>query len=305
VRPAWVLIAAALDDDSTLGAVREYGLREDAIPTVYVESSELGASHQRNAALDRLPPGTTHILFMDDDCVALPDYVECLLKTMLEVSWSSPAGVAGVSTPSTTPKETWHDFLWRAFGLATPRDAGRLLSSGINVAPPHDGPPIRAGWLFGCALFAVESVRDIRFCESFGAYALCDDVDYSACASGRGALWVDPTAKLEHLQSDIGRPPMVVLVRKSVHNRWQLVCRHPDILSRRAFWLSVLGTLIRDSGSIAKRRDRASVARLGGRVAGIADTVRAMRRPWPLRERPSSVPSVHGSPRRHSGVSEV
>jgi len=154
-----------------------------------------GSSHQRNAILDRLE-GFDVVVFLDDDFVACPRYleaVEAIFSRYPEVVVATGTVIVdGVTGP----------------GLSN-EDALQILHGSEHKACDPEGIiDVDSG--YGCNMAVrLEPVRaqEVRFDEHLPLYAWLEDVDFSGQLAQHGRIVSVTSARGVHLGVKSGRQP--------------------------------------------------------------------------------------------------
>lgn len=158
-----------------------------------------GAATARNRAM-AIADGDIW-LFLDDDVVLEPDFVEQLLA----VYRGDPevAGVSGVITNYPHPS-VWFR-AWNALFLRGPfRDERQPIYWNSNRL--RNSPPITVPWFTGCLMsFRADAVRGHRFDENLHGVSDGEDADFCLQLGPATKLMIAPRARLEHRHSPAGR----------------------------------------------------------------------------------------------------
>lgn len=176
-----------------LGPPEKYSLK-------YVSDGSLsGSSTARNVGID-LARGEV-ILFLDDDVILEPDFIERLLEPYSD---AAVGGVGGVITNYDPPAA--RDRRFRALFFRGPFHDDRQYfywnaSQLRNTAP---APIDRLGG--GLMSFRREVCKALRFDPNFTGYSLGEDVDFSFNAARSWKVMIQPKARLVHLRSPGTRP---------------------------------------------------------------------------------------------------
>ncbi len=195
-------------------------------------SSEPGTSLQRNRILDQLRSDV--VLFLDDDTLVAPEYVERILavfeadveQQVAGVEGQVTEGSAGFTLPGSAPASPApapRRSLRQAVGLVT-RLGRRVLEGTLDrfalpyypetvSRPGHEVParlrhlpvePIRT--LYGCAMSArAPLAREVRFNENLRRYGFMEDFEFSYRLGKRHALLRCSNAPARHLRFQGGR----------------------------------------------------------------------------------------------------
>jgi GT2 family glycosyltransferase len=267
--PELVVACDSSDTEETRMTCRRMAQGNVGFELLYRRSCSQGASVQRNLAIELVPDAIDYVLLADDDVVFHPDYVRLLSGVFSADHGRTVAGAAGVARREGSEAPRWLRGYSRLFLLGGRRAEGRVLASGVNVAPPSEGDCVEADWLFGCAMYRRSVFAQLRFAEELAGYSLYDDVDFSMRARAAGRLVVCPKARVTHNRSPRMRPDICSAAAMEVTNRYWLVRRHaPFLRNRFAYWWSIVGLLILDVvRSLA--RQPGSFERLRGMVRGV------------------------------------
>lgn len=204
-----------------------------------------GLPRQRNLGA-RAAAGEV-VLYLDDDTVLEPDYLDALWAVYAADGERRVGGVGGVLSPDPTPREGHVRRLVRRAFLLQGHGRGRVKRSGhpefaFAVEAPRD-----VELLSGCNMsFRREVLASHAFDERLGGYALGEDLHFSYAVSRRWRLVVTPDARVDHRESTGGRPEGAARSEMGVRNRHrfvreQLVRRRTDWLP---FWWSAVGELL-------------------------------------------------------------
>ncbi len=273
VRPVEVIISDGGDDRSTERLCEETRAERPDLGVVYLKAPAIGATAQRNFAIDHLGDEADAVLFADDDVVLEREYIEVLSAVLERDTRRQVAGVAGVSMPLQKATESAYAAYCRFFLLGG-RPTGRMLSSGVNLAPGEGCAA--ADWLFGCAMYRRELFPELKWASEMTGYALYDDVDLSLRARAAGSLVVCSSAQLEHRHSAGGRESRRQIAGKSVVNRYWLVLRHRRLgLTRSAYWWSVLGLLLLEGARVVCKRRDTDLEIWRGTIDGLRTIIRS------------------------------
>lgn len=171
----------------------KYSIRINYIHAPHVS----GAAVARNVAMDR---ATGDIwLFLDDDVILDPDYVEQILKAY------SPtiAGVSGIITNYSVPglSRRWFESLFVRGSFHDDRQPIYWHADELR-----SGSPLRVKQ-FGCGVmsFRADLVRSLRFDPRLTGCSLAEDIDFCARLPRSSVLLIAPAARLVHKRSEVGR----------------------------------------------------------------------------------------------------
>ena len=158
VLPIQVVVVDQSPDDSALQCLKAELTALERVRLEYVYDPSLnGAAAARNRAMD-LATGDIW-LFVDDDVVLEPDFVEKLLVVYREEP--KIAGVSGVITNYPRPS-VWFRAWNKLFMRGPFRDERQPVYWNANQL--RDSPPIPVPWFTGCLMsFRAEAARSHRF----------------------------------------------------------------------------------------------------------------------------------------------
>jgi glucosyl-dolichyl phosphate glucuronosyltransferase len=172
----------------------------DRVRLNYVyDRSITGGAQARNRAMQLADCAVW--LFLDDDVVLEPDFIEELLATYHRFPTAS--GVSGIVTNYSFPPRV--ALAWRNLFVRGPFhddrqpvywNASRLRASGPVPVSRFGG---------GLMSFRADAVRDIQFDENLSGVSDGEDVDFCAHLKPRSLLLITPKARLVHNQSPTGR----------------------------------------------------------------------------------------------------
>ena len=251
------LLAAAPQD--TRGRIR--------LNYVY-DPSITGGAQARNRAMQIADCAVW--LFLDDDVVLEPDFIEELLATYHRFPTAS--GVSGIVTNYGFPPRA--ALTWRNLFVRGPFhddrqpvywNASRLRASAPVTVSRFGG---------GLMSFRADAIRGIRFDENLSGVSDGEDVDFCAHLKPRSLLLITPKARLVHNQSPTGRSQKHWTSREAksnhylYHRNWRT-----GLFNRLCFyWLNVgygivaaFASLRR--GSLEPLRDLLEGMREGSRVS--------------------------------------
>lgn len=172
---------------------------------IYFRKNVRGLTASKNAGV-RLATGDV-ILFLDDDTVLFPDYIEQILNTYSLESERPIMGVGGLI--ANTKLLTFPRRLRRIFNLMflmAGIEEGKVLPSGFSTDIGTTEFPIKktspVDFLQGGASsFRKEIFADFVFSERYERYGMGEDKDFAYRVSRKHKLVINPKAKLFHFQS--------------------------------------------------------------------------------------------------------
>ena len=184
------------------------------------------AAIQRNIGMEYVNEDCTYLSFLDDDVTPDADYLSNLVKGL---EMTHGIGISGLAVNPNKgnvhrmPPKGIFGLAQRLFQLDSLVD-GKLLKSGVNIpVREYKGAVRKVEWLIGCSVWDYKKVADIRFEPDFKGASLSEDVIFSVRASAYGDLFVDPSIRLWHTESEIGRQRGANFWKMWVVNRKRLV----------------------------------------------------------------------------------
>jgi glycosyltransferase involved in cell wall biosynthesis len=157
-----------------------------------------GASRARNEGM-KLATGEIW-LFLDDDVLLEPDFIQKLLATY----GPGVTGVSGIVTNYSVPpliRRAWAAI----FQLGPYHDARQAIY--YNAEKLAGGAPVRVSGFTGALMsFRADAVRGLWFDENLrGSEACPEDIDFCARLPRGSVLLITPQARLVHKRSPKGR----------------------------------------------------------------------------------------------------
>lgn len=275
---------AGCEDDRTLKAV-EHLAPNLPWPCRYLRHSG-GTAIQRNVGIEASCGEL--VALIDDDIRLESNFLETMVAAFeqADVSEKRIGGIAGYISnqhlnPETSPRWRWY----RRLKLFTTYEPGRYdFQTGYPInrylRAPHEELVEIDFMGAGCAVWRREVFASgLRFSAFFTGHGVLEDAHFALRAGRRWRLLENGMARCTHLKSSRVDPRR--LGRQSAVNyRFVFV----DIVPRRTlaqelrFWRVQLVDLLSFAAALLKRRDRASLALVIGKVEGIAQAV-ALRLP--------------------------
>lgn len=189
-----------------------------------IKTSLASAAGQRNLGIDSLSDKNIFLMFLDDDTVPEPDYIENLSSTMRKTNAIGISGVTvGLNKKLQSRANSGISFAFRRLFFLESKTDGSITKGGIGIPVRMGvGEPVEVKWLIGCSIWNFETISDIRFEKDFIGQSLGEDVIFSYLCSKRGKLFVDPGIHLTHVESSIGRPDSFAHQEMWIVNRFRL-----------------------------------------------------------------------------------
>jgi GT2 family glycosyltransferase len=244
--------------------------REDLKLCYLREPAISGAATARNAAMEIA--SREFWVFLDDDVILEPDFLEQLLDTFsIE---PNAAGAGGVIT--NYGKRSW---LFRFFHWLFMRgpfvDERQHIYLRADVLREFGLIPVtRLGG--GLMAFRASEVATLRFDSQLCGASEGEDVDFCARLRARGAeLYINPRARLEHKKTDTARSSDH-WVRAEVRGNTYLFrrCWNMGVINRCCYWWLMFGYSLMAAGTGLKLR---SLAPWRAVRAGMADRKKIQR----------------------------
>lgn len=278
VRPDEILV---IDDGELVEFPLEDDCRDVGIASSLHRKAERGLTASRNLGV-KLAHGEI-ILFIDDDVILKPRYIESVLSLFAADTEGILGGVGGVDdiypADLSLAKRIrhWLDIIFLNSGFRE----GRVLCSGFCVDYGDTGRPIRevtkVDFLPGAAFsFRREVFEKHSFSERYRGYGLGEDKDFSYRVGRDYQLLASPDARLDHLKSPVMRWSKAKMGRKSVlvkyrffvetfsTSRWQWIC----------FSYALLGYFLIRIGIMLLSLDRVEFARVRNMLLALRDILR-------------------------------
>ncbi|PTE20595.1 glycosyltransferase [Cereibacter changlensis JA139] len=201
-RPPDRLLLCAAEGSDTAGL--------PALPGMRLLTAPRGLTRQRNAILDQAAAEDV-ILFLDDDFLPAPDYLERLARAFAahpEVVMMTGRVLAdGIGGAGLRPEE-----------------AARILAA----SPPDPGAgmtPVYNGYGCNMAFRAGPVLAGLRFDDRLPLYGWLEDVDFSRRISGHGRIMRNDALRGVHLGVKSGRTSGVRLGYSQIANPLHLIAR--------------------------------------------------------------------------------
>lgn len=263
-------------DASRSPATRDVCAEAHADLEVTRVATEPGLSRQRNLGVDEaLRRGADIVLFVDDDIVCEPGYVDAVLATF--AADPTIGGVGGVVVNEPEVSAVGVKTLFRLWS----RRPGVVLPSGRNVLghQPSGTFPREVQWLSTCtASIRLSTLGPLRFDERLAGYSYGEDLDLTYRLGRASRLVVIGSARARHELSPVHRPsPAALARRRTVLLHAWVKEQRGNGLRLRWFWWSVVGELLLSAvGAVVGRQDDRQ--RLRGVVTACSDIARGRSR---------------------------
>ena len=214
--------------DGVVAGAAAHGLRVRRL------ASEPGLPRQRNRGIDAAEGDV--VLFLDDDVVLDPGYLQALLDVYASDPDGRIGGVGGAQVPDPTPAEPWHRRAWTRLFLLESYGRGRVKRSGHVEYCLSPSAPVDVEFLSGCNMSFRRAVLDrVRFDERLAGYALGEDIEMSHRVARAWRLVLTPAARCDHRHVAGGRPARDDFRAMAVFNKYLFF--REQVARRPADWL--------------------------------------------------------------------
>jgi len=239
-------------DDGDMGGFPLQQLFEDSgIRTLYHRKKAPGLPESRNSGV-QLSTGEV-ILFIDDDVILFPTYVEEIVKVFESDETGEIGGVGGSEANLIKPMtlrnrlRRLRDIIFLMGGFKE----GRVLPSGYCTEYGSTGNPImkytEVDFLVGAtSAYRMAVCQDYQFTENYRE--LGEDKDFSYRVSRKYRLLINPNALLYHFESPLSRGNRRHRGRRGILGRYIFFRKY--LFKSRYQWLFFYYAL---SGHIASR----------------------------------------------------
>ena len=266
---------AVVDDGHIARFYHRDELEALGVRCLYVKKDTPGLTESRAAGVAATSGDV--VLFLDDDDVLEPEYVERIMDVYEADAEGRVMGVGAMETnikPLTLARRLRR--AWDVLFLVQGFREGRNLASGFyteygSTGSPHT-EPAQVDFLSGNACSFRRPAFDLEpFIPHYHEYALDEDKDFSFRVSRHGPLVYTPHAKLLHQESPSMRPDKRSMGRRFLMGRYLCFRNHmrQGWWGWPLFWYAALGyTLARVMVAVLSMQ-----AAEFGRVRGILETV--------------------------------
>ena len=238
VKPLELIIVDQTPDEESFLAIHKLytEAEQDQGQLIYLhEPMIFGASMARNRAME-VATGDV-VLFLDDDVILEPDFIEALLETYER--YPAAVGVSGIITNYHPPNFVFRAWSW-LFARGPFHDERQAIYWQANTKQWTEAVAVKK---FGAGLmsFRTPTVEHVRFDPTPCAFP-GEDIDFCAQLEPDSLLLISPRARLAHMKTPTARPSEDWLRRK-VQVSWYLYKRHwhRSFKNRLCFWWLQLG----------------------------------------------------------------
>lgn len=207
-------------------------------------SSQKGLYGSRVFAVQKCK--TTHLLFIDDDCLLGKSYI----GSAMGLIHSKPdiSAVSGVDHRNIQPPSNWQRILWRVFLLSDGAN-GKLSSTGFNNGHSYwasKTEDFECDFVHGCnMLFTTSSLRSLPDCAWLDGHSICEDMVLARTASNSGKIIISPCFEFEHLETPGGRGDSLHRLKRKIANHFHFHrMKNGKGIHDLLFGWSVVGSLV-------------------------------------------------------------
>ncbi|NPV54643.1 MAG: glycosyltransferase family 2 protein [Firmicutes bacterium] len=203
-RPAEVII---VDQSGVDGVAAVCGSREWPFALKHVRVSWRSLANARNVGVDAADAATRWILFLDDDVVLSPTYIEELLRG---AERHSEAKILFGVIENLKPSPSTYNFFAKLVGLPYhgPGAGFRVMPSFKTTMDTRVTTDLPAEWATGCGFMVERNVFVAnRFDSNLVSYSLDEDLDFTfrVGKTGKDLLWCIAAARLTHFEAPANR----------------------------------------------------------------------------------------------------
>lgn len=200
-----------------------------------------GLTYQRNLGMK--DAYCDIVLFLDDDVVLNPDYIEVLLQAF--DSSVMIGGVTGRILNTNIKQSIITDLFRKVFYLNRVRD-GRILASGFPTGIKQTSDA-KVDILSGSNMaYRLEVIKSFQFDELLSKYAYMEDIDYSYRVSLKYGLLYVHNAGLFHNTAPEGRLKDYERYRMLIHHHHHLFKKNckKSFYNYYAHYVSIVGVIL-------------------------------------------------------------
>lgn len=250
-RPVEVII---VDQSDTDGVAAVCGSRQWPFALKHVHVSWRSLANARNVGVEAADTSTRWILFLDDDVVLSPTYIEELLRG---AERHPEAKILFGVIENLEPSPYIYNVFAKLTGLPYhgPGAGFRVMPSFKTTMDTRVTDDMVAEWATGCGFMVERGIFAAnRFDSNLITYSLDEDVDFTfrVGKTGKGLIWCIATARLTHLETPVNRlsAGRLALMRTLYDvylffkNRRLGLCLWRFILSEVAYTLAIAGATL-------------------------------------------------------------
>lgn len=227
-----------------------------------VQNESKGLTKQRNFGLDRISKSSQIVCFLDDDIILEKEYFQNLIGTYekfpqaLGVGGFIQENIKWIRTNNNGTQYNFYQFdgykrpfgsrylLRKILGLLPDKRPGFMpeFSHGYPIAflPPSSKIYPVEYFMGGVSSYKTEIFDKLSFSERFAGYGLYEDMDFCLRLSLMGELFVNTSAKVQHLHEESGRPDYFKYGKMMIENGhyvWKLKNQNSALKSVMKWYL--------------------------------------------------------------------
>lgn len=273
VRPAEVMVVHSGSDSETK-VVCDEDWAARGLTVHYFAYSHKSAALQRDFAVRR----TSHplVMFADDDMEFEPDWIESLLRVLMNEPGIGATMGRIVNQTIAVPTGLWRVYRRLVAAPARATVPGAVIGALVPNGFPADAiNPIRAEWVGGCiTLLRKDAYLSVNgFAPHFRGSSPGEDVDLGYRISRQWKVYYVPTARCLHHQSPSGRENIGRHQYLSMRSRYAFCRASAGMGQLRALMQITLWALFQTASELSQlRRGRLRNDFLGacwGRIRGL------------------------------------
>lgn len=214
------------------------------------------------------------ILFVDDDVLLYPDYIEKLIR-----SFNDDIICVGGNLVLPQEESRLRKAAYKIFGIIFLRDSfkpGKATIAGHHSALPNYMSYV--DWLggsqFACRREVFNNFRFDENLERYSNYAYYEDFDFTYTLSKVGKILLNPELKSVHMRSPVRPDPFHTEFVK-ILNHYYLVKKHG--FNKIAFYWSTFGLLLAYTIRLILKPSKKNYMALSGLIAGVKKIVKGDR----------------------------
>ena len=234
------------------------------LPITYERCLPPSLAKQRNAGMACLEDDITLAGYLDDDIELDPDATE----KMLDFWTNAPENTGGAAISIRDQFAQLNGKLMSIFLMAG-KNPGQMLSSAYAVHLPFVGETFETQWLYGGAtIWAREVIKTFNYDEWFAGYGFLEDVDYSYRVGQKYKLYVVGDSRCLHHSSGLNDDKQFIFGKQQIFNRIYFARKMGTFFMPAVYW-AIFGNILMNSVALTKHRDKPTMARLKGNLAGL------------------------------------
>jgi glycosyltransferase involved in cell wall biosynthesis len=164
---------------------------------------------------------TSHILFIDDDCMLDKTYVATAMQ--LIASQPDAVAVSGVDRRNLVEPSVLQKWFWKLF-LLSGGESGKLSRTGFNYGHSYWLGKVEifeSDFVHGCnMLFERTSLQGLPDCPWLEGHSMCEDLVLAHAANAHGKILIDPNLKFDHLETPGGRGNALKRLKRKIRSHY-------------------------------------------------------------------------------------